>query len=91
MVSKYEILSNQKDPKILTGSPKPFLVKSSMLDLEIFIPDHKTFPKMQKKTSRENSILIAINLLFFALYGVQIYFFFSKLVFFILYFFLTSL
>ena len=49
MVSKYEILSNQKDPKILTGSPKPFLVKSSMLDLEIFIPDHKTFPKMQKK------------------------------------------
>ena len=72
MLSKHELLSNQKDPKVLTGSPKPFLVESSMLDLQIFIPDHKTFPKMHKKTSRENSILIAINLLFFAFYGVQI-------------------
>ena len=33
MLSKNEFLSDQKDPKLLIGSPKPFLLEPAMLDL----------------------------------------------------------
>ena len=48
VLSRHELLSNQKDPKVLAGSPKPFLEESSMLDLQIFIPDHDIHPKLNR-------------------------------------------